>query len=512
MCYEVFVRSFLDSDGDGIGDLRGLIRKLDYINDGNPETLGDLGANCIWLMPIAASTSYHGYDVRDYYRVDPSYGTQQDFQELVREAHARGIRVLVDMVINHTSSEYPFFQYALLYPDSPYRDWFRFSSGRGEPNEWGGYNWHRSPYRDEYYYGFFWSGMPDLNWESPEVRAEMKRVATFWLTEMGADGFRLDAVRHLMEEGDRTANVPRTHDMLREYQAHIRKIAPDAFTIGEVFDSTDVLLAYYPDQLDSYFAFQVANAILDAVVLGTADHLMSTVLELQTRVPDHRWAPFLRNHDQTRTMTQLEGRADRAALAAEILLTLPGLPFVYYGEEIGMTGDKPDPRLRTPMQWDLTPAAGFTSGIPWEPPQPDSFTANVAAMEGDPASLLNRYRRMIHLRSGNRALGSGDLVPLRANVPGVAAYLRTTGKDAALVVANLGDRPIRGVNIGAADRAETPEPSGYLEAGRYSLTPLLRDAPQVGDLTVGSDGRISSLTPVPSLPPLTLYVYGLSRN
>src|SRR5207245_941190 len=163
VCYEVFVRSFYDSDGDGIGDLSGLISKLDYINDGNPASKRDLGASCIWLMPIAQSPSYHGYDVSDYYRVEPAYGTNDDFKHLVAEAHRRGIKVLVDMVLNHSSSEHPYFQAALHDTTSPYRTWYRFAPSPLGKGPHGGDDWHRSPARDEYYYGVFWSGMPDLN-------------------------------------------------------------------------------------------------------------------------------------------------------------------------------------------------------------------------------------------------------------------------------------------------------------------------------------------------------------
>ncbi|MEJ2483924.1 MAG: alpha-amylase family glycosyl hydrolase, partial [Gemmatimonadota bacterium] len=298
-CYEVFVRSFQDSDGDGHGDLSGLIDRLDYINDGDPESGTDLGANCIWLMPITASPSYHGYDVTDYYRVDPRYGSNDDFRRLVDEAHRRGIRVLIDMVINHVSSEHPYFKYALLYPDSPYREWFRWSDVPGPNNEWGDNNWRRSPVRDEYYYGFFSQRMPDLNWESSAVREEMKRVASFWLDDMGADGLRLDAVWHLMEGPDGQAgHAPRTHEMLREYGGYIRDHHPEAFTIGEVFDGSDAIFSYYPDQLDAYFAFGVSDAILDAVATGDGTELLPAVLRMQERVPNDRWAPFLRNHDQ----------------------------------------------------------------------------------------------------------------------------------------------------------------------------------------------------------------------
>src|SRR5881628_1046142 len=300
VCYEVFVRSFYDSDGDGIGDLNGLIQKLDYINDGTPSAQRALGARCIWLMPVAESPSYHGYDVTNYYRVEPDYGTNEDFKHLVAEAHRRGIRVLVDLVLNHMSSEHPFFQEALKDPNSPHRNWFRWSPTAGR-------NWHRSPVRDEYYYGFFWSGMPDLNYETPAVREEAKHVARFWLEEMGVDGFRLDAIPYLVEEGDRIRDTPGTHAVLREFAAYVRQIAPDAFTIGEEWDSTGGMLAYYPDQLDAYFAFEVSDAILDAVRTSSANRLFPAVLRLQREIPADRWSPFLRNHDQTRTLTVLGG-------------------------------------------------------------------------------------------------------------------------------------------------------------------------------------------------------------
>ncbi len=503
-CYEIFVRSFYDSDGDGVGDLEGLIQKLDYVNDGDPEGRKDLGARCIWLMPIAASPSYHGYDVTDYYRIDPEYGTNEDFKHLITEAHRRGIRVLVDLVVNHTSSEHPYFKHALLYTDSPYRDWFRWSDSPGPPNEWGDNNWRRSSVREEYYYDFFWHTMPDLNWETAAVREEMTRVATFWLTEMGADGLRLDAIRHLMEDGGRTTNVPANHDMLREFAAHIRAVDPDAFTIGEVYDSTDALLAYYPDQLDAYFAFEVADAILEAVRTGSSSsRLLASVLRLQDAVPSDRWSPFLRNHDQTRTLTWLEGNVERAKLAASLLLTLPGVPFVYYGEEIGMTGDKPDPRIRTPMHWSLGPAAGFTAGVPWEPLQPDSFTANVEAQDDDPGSLLNLYRQLIHLRAAHPALGAGELVALDAGSEAVAAYVRKHGDRVALVVANLGSTVHSGVALSAA--------AGVLPPGRYVLEPLWGGA-AAAPLTIGADGRLRDYVPLAALAPRTAYVFDIQRT
>src|SRR6266581_1960981 len=254
VCYEVFVRSFYDSNGDGIGDLNGLIEKLDYI--------AKLGASCIWLMPVAASPSYHGYDVSDYYRVEPAYGTNDDFKRLVAAAHRRGIALLVDMVLNHSSSEHAYFQAALHDTTSPYRSWYRFAS----PSP--GKDWHHSPVRDEYYYGLFWSGMPDLNYETPAVREEAKQIATFWLRDMGVDGFRLDAVPYLVEQGDCVSGCPGTHAFLHEYAQHVDSVKPGAYTVGEAWGGIDQMLPYYPDQLTSYFGFELSDSLIAAVRSG----------------------------------------------------------------------------------------------------------------------------------------------------------------------------------------------------------------------------------------------------
>src|SRR5438477_3780286 len=481
VCYEVFVRSFYDSNGDGIGDLNGLIEKLDYI--------AQLGASCIWLMPVAASPSYHGYDVSDYYKVEPAYGTNDDFKRLMKEAHRRGIVVLVDMVLNHSSSEHPYFQAALHDTMSPYRAWYRFAPQPLGKGPWGGEAWHRSPVRDEYYYGVFWSGMPDLNYETPAVREEAKKIATFWLREMDVDGFRLDAVPYVVEEGTCLAGCPGTHAFLREYAAHLRSVKPNAYTVGEVWAGIDAILPYYPDQLRSYFVFALSDSLLSTVRTGAAAGLLTGFLRLQDTLPAYRWSPFLTNHDQTRTLTQLRGDVARARLAATLLLTLPGTPFIYYGEEIGMTGDKPDPRLRTPMQWSAGPGLGFTSGRAWESAQPDSLTTTVAAEDADSGSLLNLYRRLIQLRKHNEALATGRLLPLTATSPPVAAYLRRTDKTVVLVVANLADMPATRIAVSSA--------AGALPAGRYTVRNLVGGGgPNSTALAVGADGQVKGYVPM----------------
>ena len=464
-CYEVFVRSFYDSNGDGIGDLRGLTQKLDYISG--------LGADCVWLMPIAESPSYHGYDVTDYNRIEPDYGTNDDFRAFVAAAHQHKIRVLVDLVLNHTSSQHPWFQEALRDTAASHRSWYRWSTTPGN-------NWHKSPVRDEYYFGLFWSGMPDLNWENPAVMDEMKRVARFWLDSMHVDGFRLDAVRHLVEVGNEVSNTPGTHQVLRDYGQYVRSIAPQSYTIGEVWDNPDVILTYYPDQLDAYFAFPISEALIEAVRTGKAGGLLPTVEQFQRAEPAYRWAPFQRNHDQTRTMTALANDTAGARLAVTILLTLPGVPFVYYGEEIGMTGDKPDERLRTPMQWTAS-SRGFTSGKPWETLQSDTLKVNVAAEDRQPGSLLNLYRKLGRLRATNRALREGRLEPVEMGNDALLAYMRKDGSRQVLVVANLGTTP-----------------ATLALPGRYSYRSLL---------TPGST-RAS----LPTLQPRTAYIYEITQR
>jgi len=504
VCYEVFVRSFYDSNGDGVGDLRGLIQKLDYINDGNAASSRSLGASCIWLMPVAASPSYHGYDVSDYYRVEPAYGTNDDFKQLVAEAHRRGIAVLVDMVLNHSSSEHPHFQAALRDTTSPFRAWYRFAPTPLGKGPWGSDAWRKSPFRNEYYYGPFSSDMPDLDYHSPAVREEAKKIAAFWLRDMGADGFRLDAIPYLVEDGTCLMGCPGTHAFLHEYAAYISSIAPAAYTVGEAWGNIDAVLPLYPDQLTSYFGFELADSLVAAVRRGSIGGMLSGYLRLQDTLPGYRWSPFLSNHDGTRVMTLLGGDMARAKIAATLLLTLPGLPFVYYGEEIGMSGDKPDPRLRTPMQWSGDHAGGFTTGTPWEALQPDTQAINVATEAADRTSLLNLYRRLINLRKSNDALATGRLVPLTAGSAEVIAYLRRGGDKTVLVVANLGAAAVGGVSVQSAKGAMAP--------GSYAAQGLL-GTQNGAALVVGPDGQLVGYMPLTGrLGPRESAVFDLVRH
>ena len=418
-------------------------------------------------------------------------------------AHRRGIRIVVDLVLNHMSSEHPVFKDVQLDARSPFRDWFLWSPTQRRTAGWQAATWHRAESREEYYYGLFWRGMPDLNLANVAVAAEWKRVARYWLQDMDVDGFRLDAVGHFFEQGDEPRNGAGVHPFLRDYQSYLRGVKPGVFTVGEVWDSIGAIRAYYPDQLDAYFAFQVADSLLGAVRSGSSRGLLTVLERVQREYPRGRWASFQRNHDQTRTLTELRGDTARARLAATLLLTLPGVPFIYYGEEIGMTGDKPDPRLRTPMHWERQPAAGFTRGQAWEPLPRDSFTANVAVMDRDSGSLLNHYRRLVHLRTARPALGAaGEFVALTAGTDSVLAYLRRDGDAVVLVVANLTGTPRQGPQLRSA--------AAVLAPATWRATPLMGRAAE-NSLRIARDGRINGWAPAVSLAPFETMVLELSR-
>ncbi len=509
VCYEVFVRSFADSDGDGVGDLNGLTERLDYINDGDPNAQQDLGATCIWLMPVAEAASYHGYDTVDYYTIERDYGTNDDFKRFVEAAHQRGIKVVIDLVLNHVSSEHPWFQEAARDPASPYRDYFIWSpTDPGYRGPWGDVAWHQSPAGNDYYYGVFWSGMPDLNYNNPAVTAEAQKISAFWRNDMGVDGFRLDAIKHVIEEGQVQENTPSTLAWLRGYRAFLQEAAPGTFTVGEIFNATPTILApYYPDQLDSYFIFDLGERILTAATQGNGKPFGSAAQRVNDNLPFQRYAPFLTNHDQNRTMSRL-GSMDKARVAAIALLTLPGLPFVYYGEEIGMTGVKGEPPtvdepLRTPMQWTAD-ASGFTSGTPWQPLQPDAATVNVAAQDASADSLLNLYRQLIHLHTSNPALATGGLASFDASTNDIAAYVRTSADQNLLVVINFDKETLEGATL-------TLE-SSDLAPGTYQLTQLFSSPATdtvAGTLTVTEGGAVATYA-LPSLAPYSGAVYALT--
>ena len=450
--YEVFVRSFADSDGDGIGDLRGLTARLDYLNDGDPATTTDLGVEALWLMPIFASPSYHGYDTTDYRAINPDYGTLEDFQAFIAAAHARGIRVVVDLVINHTGADHPWFVESASSPASPKRDWYVWrADDPGWMQPWGGGpTWHEK--NGTFFYGIFWSGMPDLNFANPAVRSEVESIADYWL-ERGVDGFRLDAARHIVADGpgDLQNDTPETHAFWREFAAHVRSVDPKALLVGENWTTNEKIAPYYGstvavaggDELPMSFDFPLGSAILESVQMHDGSPVAETLAGVARLYPAGVLdGTFITNHDMPRVATQLNGTTAALRSAAAILLTLPGTPFVYYGEEVGLVGNKPDPDIRTPMPWnDSEAGGGFTTGTPWRPFARGRATANVAAQAGDPASLLSLYRRLIHLRAGSPALRRGAITvlsPGAASSP-VLAFVREADGERVLVVHNLGN-------------------------------------------------------------------------
>lgn len=422
--YEIFVRSFQDSDGDGVGDLTGLIEKLDYLQG--------LGVRGIWLMPVAQSPSYHGYDVVDYYQIDDEYGTKEEFLRLIEEAHQRDIHVIVDLVLNHTSSEHPWFKEAQE-PDSERRDWYVWAET--PPAREG---WHATPTGS--YYGYFWEGMPDLNYQNPEVSAAMLDVVRFWLEEMQVDGFRLDAIKYLVENESAIESTPETHAWLEQFYDYYKGVDPDAYTVAEVWTMTSIAAQFVGAEVDTVFEFDLAEATLTAALRGNRTPVERVLMQSLEAFPPGQFATFLANHDQKRTRSRLLND-EQAKLAATMQLTFPGTPFIYYGEEIGMKGDKPDENIRRPMQWSGEPGGGFTTGTPWNDLFEDFETRNVAAQEGDPASLLTHYRALIALRNEQEALRGTELILVGSSDNNIFAYLRP-GKNPILVLLNLHREPI----------------------------------------------------------------------
>ncbi len=439
--YEVFVRSFADGNGDGIGDLRGLTAKLDYLNDGDPNTTTDLGITGIWLMPVFDSPSYHGYDVIDYRKIEKDYGTNADFAVFLEAAHKRGIKVILDLVLNHSSDRNPWF-IASAKKDPKYADWYTWSDTN--PSYMGPENqvvWRENGGR--WYYGLFSEQMPDLNLKNPAVTAEMESIAKFWLTDVGVDGFRLDAAKYLIEEGKKQANTQSTRDWLAGFHKAVLADNPGAMLVGEVWDTSTTAGSYVPGAMDLTFNFGLSTGTRLALQTQLAAPLKTGLLDTLTAWPPSQSGIFLTNHDQNRIMGELGGDTAAAKLAAFLLFSEPGVPFMYYGEEIGMTGHKPDEQIRTPMQWTATgPAGGFSTVAPWEPMEADWQTVNVAAQTGDPASLLSTYRSLTRLRADQPALQHGETAWVDGGAEPVFGLLRSLPGKSLLTVANVSNKEV----------------------------------------------------------------------
>lgn len=440
--YEVFVRSFQDSDGDGIGDLQGVRSRLPY--------LAELGIGGIWLMPIHPSPSYHGYDVTDYRAVNPDYGDADDLRALLDDAHALGMRVILDFVPNHTSVMHPWFQKALA-GDARYRDYYVWAE---DPPDWrgtgGGSAWHAA--NGVHYLALFSASMPDLNHTNPDVRQEMFDVARYWL-EFGFDGFRVDAIQHIVEGEDGSIrNTAATYAWVAEFQAFVREVAPGALVLGETWTEMPAIVRYHEASgLDMSFDYPLWRTTLAAIQARSASDLAFQLEQtLAQYPPTAARGVFLSNHDQTRHATQLSfPRRDerRLKLAASLLLTMPGTPFLYYGEEIGMP-DGPgqfDVEKRTPMRWE--PAAadgtfGFSTVAPWTDPGEAIEGVSVAEQRSDPSSVWSWYQRLIALRGTVPALRSNEAEVLDVGQRAVLSLRRGAGDDAVVVLVNLSGRAL----------------------------------------------------------------------
>ncbi|MCA8829524.1 alpha-amylase family glycosyl hydrolase [Hymenobacter pini] len=479
--YEVFVRSFYDSNGDGKGDFAGLTQKLDYLNDGNPATTSDLGVTGIWLMPMMESPSYHGYDVTNYKATEPDYGTMAEFEAFLAAAHQRGIKVIIDLVLNHSSDQHPWFQQAASSPTNAYRDWYRWSSSVPGTGPGGAPVWH--PRNGSYYYGVFWSGMPDLNWRNPQLKAAMWDASRFWLRK-GVDGYRLDAVKYLVENGNTLENTPETMGILEEFHDSVRAVNPKAFTIGEAWTNTAAVVPYVLNQrLDACFEFDQAAAIISSLNAGNPNALRTQLTVVDRSYPKLQYGTFLTNHDQNRVLDQLGGNLGRMKQAAALYLTLPGVPFLYYGEEIGMQGSGVDEDKRKPMQWTAGTQAGFTTGSPWRAVNSNYAQFNVATQQADPASLLNHYKQLIRLRNTHEPLRKGYLLPVSSPAASVLGYARVYQQQAVLTVANMGTSASPALSLALST----------LPAGVYQVTELLTGQ-AAGTVTLDAQGGFSNWT------------------
>jgi alpha-glucosidase len=477
--YQVYPRSFQDSDGDGIGDLPGITARLDY--------LADLGVDAIWISPIFPSPmADFGYDVADYCGIDPRFGTMADFDALLAAAHARGLRVLLDLVPNHSSSAHPWFVESRASRGNPKRDWYIWrdpAPGAGPPeqrppNNWisdfGGSAWEWDAGTGQYYSHAFLAEQPDLNWRNPELRAAMLDVLRFWF-DRGVDGFRIDVLWHMVKHADfpdnpanpdwqegmgemhrvlqlHSTDQPEVHDVA----ADMRAIADDAgerVLIGEIYLPNERLMHYYGrDRPGVHLPFNFA--LIEAP--WHAETLARLIADYEAALPEGGWPNWvLGNHDRPRSATK-RGQA-QARVAAMLLLTLRGTPTIYYGDELGLEDvaippeQVQDPRelrepglglgrdpVRTPMPWDASANAGFTTGTPWLPLGPDWRTRNVAAQAADPASLLALHRRLLALRRAEPALAIGSIGGIEAD-GAVLRYERRHGDSRLLVALNLGD-------------------------------------------------------------------------
>lgn len=487
--YQIYPRSFMDANGDGIGDLQGIISKLDYLNDGTDKSLG---INMIWLSPFYPSPMKDfGYDISDYCAVAEEFGTLDDFRELVHEAHKRGIKLMIDLVPDHTSDQHDWFKESRSSKDNPKRDWYTWRDAKSDgspPNNWlsvfGGSAWEWDEETQQYYLHSFLKEQPDLNWENPEVREAMADVIRFWL-DMGVGGIRVDAVDWMAKDTELrdnphnpdyapdvddpyhkyirrySQNAPQLYKYIRE-MAEVVKEYPYGFMVTETYPHRRNVVEEYLRVYDNYLAEVAAPFNFEGILLPWhAPAFKSFIDRFQAELSDKRhYVPIyvLGNHDNSRVATRIGPAAARTA--AMMLLTLPGVVFIYYGEELGMLDRPIPPELvqdpfekrvpgmglgrdpqRTPMQWSKQDNAGFSKNTPWLPVHDNYKKLNVAAEQLEPRSSLRLYQELIYLRNHSLTITVGAYHSIETNNPHVFGYMREYEGRRILVLLNFSEYP-----------------------------------------------------------------------
>lgn len=447
--YEIFVYSFCDSNGDGIGDFKGITSKLDYLNDGDPSTTTDLGIDGIWLMPIMPSPSYHKYDVEDYLSVDSAYGTKEDFKELVDECHKRGINVIIDLVINHSSSSHEWFKKAkeelAQGKTDGYAQYYNFKQSSTKP----GSNWYSAVgLKGWYYESSFTQNMPDLNLKNPDVQEEIKNICKYWLQDVGIDGFRLDAAYHYDPSASESIN---DINWLNEY---CKTLKEDVYMVAEVWQGGNIISDFYKSGLDSFFNFDLqgtAGKVVSTVNTKNANDYVAFIENWQNTIkannPNAIDAPFISNHDTARSSGFLTRDTTREKTAAMLYLMTPGNPFIYYGEEIAMSGSETDPDKRTGMVWSLSDDTGYVPKIPGasNTEKPDEGVEEAQKNEN---SLLNFYKKLIRLKLQNPEIARGTYkhIELDASKPNIGAYTSEYNGSKVMVIYNVAEETAQ-VNV-----------------------------------------------------------------
>lgn len=458
--YEIFPYSFYDSDGDGVGDLNGITKKLDYLNDGDPSTTDDLGIEGIWLMPIMQSPSYHKYNIADYETVDKLYGTNDDFKKLAEEAHKRNINIIIDLVINHTSRSHEWYKNAVKElkegKTDGYAQYYHFEKNKNESG------WRGAGFDDWYYEGQFDSDMPDLNLQNPEVRKEIEKIVKYWI-DLGVDGFRLDAVKFFESTGteDSIADLKWLYD-------YAKSVKEDVYMVGECFDSASLYMQYYKSGVDSFFDFEDQSGtgnVKVAVTSQNAKRYINSIQKTETSIkevnPNGINAPFISNHDTARSAGFLMTNTARK-LGAALYILKPGNPFIYYGEEIAMTSTADnDPDKRQGMYWSASDKTGYVASIPGSKYDKLPEQAVDEALK-DEDSLLNFYKRVIRLKQQNPEIARGTITSVEFDKKEIGGYVSAYNGSNVLVIFNLGDETST-VEV-PSDTFKINEVRGYLLA------------------------------------------------